>query len=449
VNKKYKNLYIGLIIFSQTALSICVGLLIFFLISQKSIAPAVYISDIYVGKMDKTEAGQKIEERFGKAIKNGSITIIYDKNKAYKIKYSDIEAYVNTDASIAKAKGKNTKAFANQFNGYFFNKRNDVYPVISYNEAKLKEKVRDLAKLMQKVPLNANIDLINGEVIKRPGIAGVKLNIENSLRKLSKEIPERIGTTIEFNNGKNLEIENISPQYSVSDFNGANEVISQYSTVIKDPEQEDSIKTAVHAINKVVLFPKDVKRGLEAGTFTFNKYLALDGALMEENIEGYNQVASTLNAAVLNSEIDSKVIIRNKHNSTVDYIDPGLDALVLGNTYNYKFKNTLDNIIIIFAQVKDNKVIVSLVGKKEDKKTSSSLEIDVVRYDPSIVNTESQTLKSGEKKMISPGKEGVKVNVYRTISSNGNTISKTLIYKDVMYDAVKAVVETGPGTGNN
>jgi uncharacterized protein YabE (DUF348 family) len=89
------------------------------------------------------------------------------------------------------------------------------------------------------------------------------------------------------------------------------------------------------------------------------------------------------------------------------------------------------------------------VGKKEDKKTSSSLEIDVVRYDPSIVNTESQTLKSGEKKMISPGKEGVKVNVYRTISSNGNTISKTLIYKDVMYDAVKAVVETGPGTGNN
>jgi vancomycin resistance protein YoaR len=299
------------------------------------------------------------------------------------------------------------------------------------------------------VPVNANIDLINGVVIKRPEIDGVKLNIEKSLTILSKEIPERIGTTIEFNNGKNLEIENISPQYSVSDFNGADEVISQYSTDIKDLEQEDTIKTAVHAINKVVLFPKDVKRGLEAGTFSFNKYLAHDGALLDENTEGYNQVASTLNAAVLKSEIDNKLIIRNKHNWTVDYIDPGLDALVLGNTYNYKFRNTLDNIVIIFAQIQQNKVVVSLVGKKKDKKAISSLEIEVVRYDPSIVNRESQTLKAGEKKMISPGKEGVKVNVYRTISSNGSIISKTLIYKDIMYDAVEAIVETGPSIENN
>lgn len=445
--KKHKNLYIALIILCQSALSIFVGLLIFFLVAQKSIAPGMHVAGIDVGGMTGNEANQKIDSIFGDTIKNGSFDIVFGGNKRFKIKYSDINASIDNEASITMALGKNVKAFIYQFNGYFFNERNDIFPVISYSEDKLKDKLKELANLIQKAPVNANIELINGKVIKKTEVEGSRLNLDNAYKKLLNEIPKKIGTDIEFYKGGNQEVENILPQFSVSDFNGADEVISQYSTKIKSLELEGSIKTAVHAINKVVLFSKDLRRGLNAGTFSFNKYLALDGAVMEENSEGYNQVVSTLNAAVLNSEIDKNSIIRTQHKSTVDYIDPGLDAMVLSSKYDYKFKNTSDNVLIIFAQIIDDKVIVSLVGKKRDDKVKNTLEIEVIqRFDPSVVNMENQDLKSGEKKMISAGKEGVKVNVYRVTSQDGSVTNKTLIYNNMMYDAVKAVVQTGPSS---
>ena len=286
---------------------------------------------------------------------------------------------------------------------------------------------------------------MNGKVVKKLESEGVKLNEASAFEKLLNEIPKNLGKDIKFNKGLDNEIERVLPKFSLSDFDGANEVISEYSTEIKSSENKSSIKASVHAINKVVLFPKDIARGLSAGVFSFNKYLALDKVLKNVNDEGYNQVASTLNAAVLNSGIEKDAIIRSVHLSTIDYIDPGLDAVVKGNVSDYKFKNTFSNVVIIFAQIKENKIVISLVGRKQNNKDENKLEIEVVqRFDPSVVNTENQNLGAGEKRLISPGREGIKVNVYRVTSESGVITNKIMLYNNIKYESVKSIVETGP-----
>jgi len=86
---------------------------------------------------------------------------------------------------------------------------------------------------------------------------------------------------------------------------------------------------------------------------------------MEKNNEGYNQVASTLYAALLLTDIDRTGITRVSHESAVDYIEPGLDVVVFGDTIDFKFINSMESPIMIFSSVKNNKITVSIAGKKK------------------------------------------------------------------------------------
>ena len=440
-----KRLSVFLIIFIQSLLALSVGLLMFFFMAQKTIAPNVFVADVNIGKLDKAEAVKKIEESFGEQIRSGSFDIKYAENKSFSIKYSDIDAKLDSSATIDKAYGKNFEIFKNLFYAYFTSKRNNVLPAITYNEGKLKEKLNELAVLVNRKPEDANIKLVDDKVVKKAEVYGLTLNIENADKKIQAAIATNWDNSIEFKPENNYEIETVTPEFTLSRFEGAEEVVSQYTTKITTPEYEDSIKTAVHAINRVMVPPADLKEGLEAATFSFNKYLNLENAILEHDNEGYNQVASTLNAAVLNL-LDLKDITRTPHKFTVDYIEPGLDAIVLGNTYDYSFKNTFDSVLIVFAQVKEDKIIVSLVGEKKDKRVGIAIQTEIEqKFDPTIVNVENQSLKPGEQKMVSPGKKGVKVNVYLVTSKEGKEQDKKLLYYD-KYDAVKAIIETGPNT---
>ena len=120
--KKYKNLYISIIILIQSALSIFIGLLIFFLITQRYIAPGVYIANVNVGKLDRIEATQKVEKVFGQLLETQSFNIVLDNNEKFNIKYSDISAHINSADTISKVVS-DKNAFIYKFNGYFVNKK--------------------------------------------------------------------------------------------------------------------------------------------------------------------------------------------------------------------------------------------------------------------------------------------------------------------------------------
>jgi len=441
-----RNALIFLLIVIPLAAAVCGGLAALFAATGSNICPGTYVDSIDIGNIGADAALKKIDGRFDDMVANGHISLKYGENKRFKISYSEIDASVNYGATVKTAlKWGANRPIMNFLSGYFGSKKRVIQPVVSYDAGKLKGKLSELAALVNREPVDANIYLKDDKILKVPETVGLKLNIENAFRTINQELNQGLGQSKEISfTDNNSVLETIVPHIVSKDLEGADEIVSRYTTEIKSPENEDSIRVAVSAINKVLIYPLDEETGEEAGVFSFNKYLSQENALQQQNNEGYNQVASTLYAAVLSAGIKPDAIVRTPHRTPVDYIDAGLDAIVFNNSVDFKFKNTTNSILIIFAEVKGNKVIVSLVGKKKDKLMKTSLQVEIEqRYEPPVVNVENTDLSPGEKKLISQGREGLKVNVFIVYSKNNAEIDKKLIHTD-KYEAIETLVQTGP-----
>jgi len=446
VGKIRKNQAIFLLILVQSLVSIFLGLTVFFLISHNKIASGVYVDSVYVGGLNKTEASKKIDDSLGADIQNKSLIIKYD-NQSIPIKYSDIDASLDSTATADIAYGEgNEEILLNFIRGCFSTKKNVVSPIISFNEGKLREKLDEQLKtLVNKDSKNSFIYLQGNKIIKVPEIIGYKFNIENTVSKIRNEIGSNINTPIILNKNNNFEIQTVIPKVTLKDFNGVNNIIAQTSTEIPVKGNGDSIKQAVTAINNIIIYPVKIGKE-EKSIFSFNKRLSALKVVSYQNDEGYNQVASTLYATVLAAGIKQSTITRTPHEATVDYINPGLDACVSSNSEDLKFENTLQNNIVIVAEIKDSKLVISLLGKSSDRSTKINIVSEVQqRYMPTVINVENQDLRPGQKKLISLGKDGLRVNVY-SIKTKGKTeVDKKLLYYD-QYKSVEAIVQIGPNT---
>lgn len=442
-----KEAFIFILMCSQIVLAVFVGLLTLYFVTMDRIAPNVYVDDVSVGNVSLEQAIIKLEDNFDKVIENNSLVIKYNGNDKFVIKYSEIDASIDYSMSVKLAHSPaGHNSFINLIHGYFSYGKTVVHPVVSLNEGKLRNKLQELASLVNKDAANANIYLKDDKIIKVTEVNGLNLNIDNAVQKIKNEINVTFNSPLVFDVANNYEMKTVYPQITSKDLEGAEDVISRFSTDIKSPENEDSIKIAANAINKVLIYPVDAKTGKDAGVFSFNKYLAAEKGNMDQNNEGYNQVASTLYAAVLTAGIKQDTVMRTPHKNQVDYIDPGLDTVVFGDSIDFKFKNSLDCTLIIFAEVKDNKLTVSLVGKKKDKLVKNNLKIEVEqKYDPPVITVESQDMKPGEKKLVSQGKEGLKVNVYRITLKGDKEVDKKLIGTD-KYEAIETMVQIGPNS---
>ncbi|MCR4435268.1 MAG: VanW family protein [Clostridiales bacterium] len=365
MTKTQRNAFIFSFLFLQFIVSVLGGLFTLNLFTKNKIAPRVYVGGINVGNLTVESAVQKTREYFEDMVKNGFLTVKYLEGEEFKIKYSDIDASMDYDASVRMAYGKGQDRYISLIQGYLVSQDQWIRPAVMFNEEKLRKKFGELAALIDKDPVDANIYLKDGKITKVPEQKGIRLNIDNAVNKVKSDWTLNFGLPLEFKPSDNYEVETVYPLITAKDLEGVEEVVSRFSTEIKSQEDEAFIRLAASAINKVLILPADLKTGEDAGVFSFIKYLSAEKGIMRQNNEGYNQVASTLYAAVLNAGIPKDAITRTPHAAPVDYIDPGLDVVVLGDTIDFKFKNTLDSPLVIFCEVKGNKITVSLVGKKD------------------------------------------------------------------------------------
>ncbi|HEX3030441.1 MAG TPA: VanW family protein [Clostridia bacterium] len=415
-----------------------------FLFSNNRLPSRVYVDNINIGGLSKNEAAQKLDRTLGNAIV-GKIFKLKFGEKIYEIKYSDIDAAIDSKATVNSAYGHGSGLIlANFFNGNFSLKDKYVSPVITFNEGKLREKLKDFNVFLNRSRKNAYVYVDGKKVVEVPGKLGYRFNMSNAVNRIRKDLSKDMKSPVEFKVSNNYEISTLVPKVTIKDFNGIDEIIAQYTTKITDMDNADSIKQAVSAVNNSIIYSIHSNNG-QGSIFSFNKHLQKANLLKSQNNEGYNQVASTLYAAMLIAGIDPNTITRTPHEETVDYIEPGLDACVLSDSGDLNFQNTLDCKILVNAEVKGDKVVVSILGKRLNN-SSNSIKTEVQqRYTPTVINMENQDLKPGQKKMVSQGKEGLKVNVYRIMLSGGQEIDRQLLYYD-LYKPIDAVIQIGPNT---
>lgn len=439
MSKIRRALLVFVIIFVQSAFAVSAGIAVIYLSANKTIPPGVYAGDVGIGGLSKAEAERKLNDYHKAAYADKKLVLALDGGDRYTIPWSDFEAALDSKATVDFMHGWRAASYLpNLLQAYFGRDRFNVVPVIKFNEGKLREKLIELSKQIDREPVNAAVYLENGSIVRKAETPGISMNVANTVEVIRNQISKDPDAPVLLASSKNYEIQTVTARIGLKDLNDIQQVLARYSTDIADNELRESIELSAEAINGVIL-PAMGSEGA-SDTFSFVEWLKKQDPAFEYDNEGYDQVASTLYAAILRAGIDKGGITRLAHKLAVEYIEPGLDAWISGNEGDLKFKNTFSHKLAIFADVSGDRLTISIAGDKSDKKGDTVLSTEVVqKFDPPVVNMENKSLKPGEKITLSTGKEGLMVKVLR----NGELISTD------KYEAVKAIVQIGPNTGWN
>ncbi len=435
---KLRNTVIAFIIISvQGFLALSAGLYATHLSTGDSIQKGVYIGDVDIGGLNGEEASAKLDVYYTDIFSKDSLKIIVKDIDEFNIPYSELNADFDSEATLSSVSGISAvKKLRDVMKGYPIAENTYIKPVITFNEGKIRQKLIEKAKLVDKDAQDAALTIIDGKIVKTAETSGLKLNIAKAASMIKDQIEKDPGSAVTLNTYSNDEIEIIDPEIRLRDIEEIEQVIAEYSTDIANPSGEDSIRKAADAIDGLIIPVYDGSGSNEYMEFSFIKYTNLD---MSNDNEGYSQVASTLYAALLKAGLKKEAITRLPHELPTEYIEPGLDAWISNNGGDLKFKNTLNNKIAIFAECEGDKLTVRIAGNLRDKKQEeeTQLKVDVIQmFEPTIVNIENKDIKKGEKVVLSQGKKGMLVEVYR---------GQELIGTD-KYEAVNEIVQVGPQT---
>lgn len=434
-----KSAVILVMMFAQTLLAISAGFMALHFSTEDSVSSEVFVEDTDISGLSREKALEKLEEHYKKVVSEGFIKIVYDVDEKFDIAYTDINLSVDCEATVALAFDGRGGGLQGLLEKYFYRRsRKDIPPVVRLNESKLKEKLDELATRINREPVNADLQLKDGRLIKNSDIDGIRLNTAGLAERILDGLRKSTQVLLELKQDDSYLLERIKADIGLADLEGVDEIISTYTTKVPAGGTINDVRSAAKSINKVLLRPSD--------EFSFKRYLDGEGLSPEEDNKGYCQVASTLYAAVLTAGIDYGTVSRVQHAIPEDYIAPGLDVHISEETYDFKFMNTLKQRMVIFAQLEGDSLEVSIAGRKEAAGVEKVLETDIVqKFMPPVIYVENKDLEPGEKKLVSSGKEGLKVEVYRTTSKDGAIEDKELLSIDT-YQAVKAVMHIGPDT---
>ncbi len=436
MGKLRKTVLIFIIVLVQSALAAAAGLAALSLTAGGTLPPGIQVGGANIGGMGKIEASKVIDDYFTAKFSKSLFRISFS-DTLYTIPFADFDVSVDSSSTVKFMEDWKSAAYIpNLIKAYFGHERLEVRPVIKYNEGKLRQKLIELAKEINKAPVNASVSVAGGEVVKMAETPGYELDIDSTAQAIGKHLSDGLDSPLVLDGKGSTMVRAINARLKLKEFEDIEQVLSVYSTEITVPELLASISTAAKAINGMVVSGSGTAASEKNG-FSFVQVMKNSDKSFENDNEGYDQVASTLYAALLTAGIGKDAITRLPHKLAAEYIKPGLDAWISGNGGDLKFTNTLEHKIIIFARVEDHKLTIYLAGSLRDKRQSYELRVETIqKFTPPVVNLENKDLKPGEKIMLSPGKEGVLVQVFR---------NDELISED-KYDPEKAMVQIGPGT---
>lgn len=435
MRKTRKTLFIFLLIMVQSAVAVSAGIAALYFLSQRSLPPEVYAGDLSIGGMEYPQAVKKLEVAYADKFKINSIIIETEKG-TFQIPYTQINAKIDGKATLDSfSKISSLAGISMLFNAYFGESKPVLQPVVRLNEGKLREALMELSDRLYITPVDAEIIYKDGVIERKSETNGVSLNVANAAELVSKHISENPWEPVKFKRAGNYELQPVSPEIRLKDYDEIQQVLAEYTTDIMDENLSDSIELAVDSINGIVL-PATVKED-DAQTFSFVEWLMKENADFDNDNEGYDQVASTLYAALLSAGVPVDSITRLPHKLAVDYIDPGLDAWISGSTGDLRFINPFGHKLAIFAQMKNGRVKVVIAGDINDIQKNVKITTEITqKFEPPVYNVENKSLKPGESVVLNPGKDGIMVNVY----GNGELVDTD------KYDSEKAIVQVGPGT---
>lgn len=209
------------------------------------------------------------------------------------------------------------------------------------------------------------------------------------------------------------------------------------------PAEEDNVIFASEAIKGTIVNPDEVfsfyetagpyneARGYKEGTGYVN------GEAVPMFGGGVCVVATTLYNTSILSNLET--VERHNHSMPVSYVPYGQDAAVASDYMDFKFRNSTDNPLLIWAELIDNRLYIAFYGKESAPEVTWEHE--------TLSETETTTdyitnldLDAGDENILIAGMDGRVVHsILKIIDKNGD--EQTVDMGQSSYAPLKSLIE--------
>ena len=224
-------------------------------------------------------------------------------------------------------------------------------------------------------------------------------------------------------------------------------VMGSYVTSLQGRTKGQRIngERAARALDGVVIAP--------GHTFSFNKTVgswtpdrgyvlapvSYDGELIVDWGGGVCQTSSTLYNAALTAGLVVKQ--RHRHNWVPKYVPPGRDAAVAQYTTDLCLRNPYAHPVRLHAVIREDSIGFEILGNLNGPVASVDCTPSAT-VQPISVTKHDDRLTGGQRRVITRGRPGIRVAVYRTYLHGARTGQRELISQD-SYPAMNQVIAVG------
>jgi len=411
------------LILIQAFMGTCVGLSALSGYEIETLPAATYVSDIPIGGLDYQQARARLQEYNELLMSKGRVEIAVNQDH-HIISYEQIDAYLDVDKTLDRIFSELSRNALNSF--IAGGDPQSVHEaVVVFNAGKLAAEAEKIFSQYHREPVAETYRMEDGRLIYSPGISGVKVDYEALGKRLSAHIQSL-----------SQEVLTIDPQapeiftvyaHEASETGESFRYIVSASRVGLDETDQAWAETFLAGLDGYVI--------PQGGRLQLSRILDLSNLAMEGRQDLVNRAATAVYQAFLPIK-GITTVNRRPSRYPLPYSEPGLEAVIEGENGDLVLENETGQSLMLLYEIKD-KALHCYVVAPEDIPSGVlfALKKDIV--EPPEIYTVSDSLKKGEKRIVSEGQEGFTVQVERII---GNDREK--LYTDT-YAPVSRVIETG------
>lgn len=209
----------------------------------------------------------------------------------------------------------------------------------------------------------------------------------------------------------------------------------------------NNIRLAVGLLNGATVLPGE--------TFSFNERIGeitaekgyqvakgySDGVVVDSVGAGVCQISSTLYNAALYSNME--IVKRSNHSLPVSYLPLGQDAAISYPYQDFKFRNSSDAPIKIFAGVEGGSLTIQIRGQSSGEFTEIKLQNNTLSViEPSTKEVVDESLSPGQRVVKQKGSKGYVVESFRIVYKDGIEIKRENLGKST-YKAQDTIINVG------
>ena len=333
---------------------------------ENKIYPGITINGVDLTGETFEEAKEILNTQCTEKLLDKELKIVVQ-DKEFEYKYSDISAGYDIDKSIEEAinYGKDLSIFKQK--SLIKNKNNNKKEFeldFTYDEEKFAQLEEAIKSQVNIEPQNAILHFNWGSFSITPEVVGYELNTEG----INEKIKEAISGDLNKESIINLEMIEKEPEITEAQLSRITGQMSYYETSFNkgyDTGRDYNLSVATAQVNGTLLMPGDVFSYAEKTRAAESKYkdamvIGANNQYVPGNAGGICQVSTTLYNAAMRANIRS--VERHNHSIASGYVPVGLDATVSWGYLDYRFANTYDFPIYIYAAIVGNTVQVAIYG---------------------------------------------------------------------------------------